>query len=200
MSTCGKITAGITHNCLDKLVQGLDDVAVLINIEDIDKDTSTFNSSNKFVLEQIVLKTASPALKGYKIEGYNFSKEHDTALVKRRFIDGWDHNFLFRIFDNNPDIKKFVNEAVDSRFVVIIKNKYNNKNATTAGNSVYEVLGWEHGLEIAEATRNPNDDETMGAWVLRATCDEANKEPYPPYTFFNTNLTTTDAAFAALYA
>jgi hypothetical protein len=198
MSTCGKITAGITHNCLDKLVQGLEDVAILINIEDIDKAASTFSSTNKLVIEQIVLKTASPALKGFKIEGYNFSNEHNTALVKRRFINGWDHNFLFRVFDNSPDVKKFVTDAVDSRFVVVMKNKYNNKNATTAGTTVYEVLGWEHGLEISEATRNPNDDETMGAWVLQGACDENNKEPYVPYTFFNTSLAVTTTAFNAL--
>jgi hypothetical protein len=197
MSTCGKISAGITHNCLDKLVSGLHDEVILINLDDIDKDNCTFDANNKLIITDLVLKTASPALAGYKIEGYNFSNEHDTALVKRRFIDGWDHNFLFRVFDNTPEVKKFVTEAVDSRFVAIIKNKYRNKNATTDGTTVFEVLGFEHGLEISEATRNVNDEETMGAWVLKATCDETNKEPYPPYTFFKTDLATTQTAFDA---
>jgi len=197
MSTCGKISAGITHNCLDKLVSGLHDEVILINLADIDKDSCVFDGSNKLIITDIVLETASPALSGYKIEGYNFSNEHDTALVKRRFIDGWDHNFLFRVFDNTPEVKKFVTEAVDSRFVAIIKNKYRNKNATTDGTTVFEVLGFEHGLEISEATRNVNDEETMGAWVLKATCDETNKEPYPPYTFFKTDLATTQTAFDA---
>ena len=197
MATCGKISAGITHNCLDKLVSGLHDEVILINLADIDKDSCTFDANNKLILTDLVLKTASPALAGYKIEGYNFSNEHDTALVKRRFIDGWDHNFLFRVFDNTPEVKKFVTEAVDSRFVAIIKNKYRNKNATTDGTTVFEVLGFEHGLEISEATRNVNDEETMGAWVLKATCDETNKEPYPPYTFFKTDLATTQTAFDA---
>ena len=197
MATCGKISAGITHNCLDKLVSGLHDEVILINLADIDKDSCTFDANNKLILTDLVLETASPALAGYKIEGYNFSNEHDTALVKRRFIDGWDHNFLFRVFDNTPAVKKFVTEAVDSRFVAIIKNKYRNKNATTDGTTVFEVLGFEHGLEISEATRNVNDEETMGAWVLKATCDETNKEPYPPYTFFKTDLATTQTAFDA---
>lgn len=197
MSTCGKITAGITHNCLDKLVSGLHDEMILINYDDIDFDSCNFNATNKLIVEDIVLKTASPALTGFKIEGYNLSNEHDTALVKRRFINGWDHNLLFRVFDNTPEVKQFVNEATDSRFIAIIKNKYRNKNATTDGTTVFEVLGWEHGLEISEATRNVNDEETMGAWVLRAACDETNKEPYPPYTYFKTSLTVTQAAFDA---
>ncbi len=197
MSTCGKITAGIVHNCLDKLVSGLHDEMILLNLDDIDKSASTFDATNKLILTDIVLKTASPTLSGFKIEGYNFSNEHNVALVKRRFINGWDHNLLFRVFDNTPEVKKFVEEATESRFVLIVKNQYNNKGATTAGTTVFEVLGWEHGLEISEATRDVNDEESMGAWVLQAACDEVNKEPYMPYTFFKEDLATTQAAFDA---
>jgi len=197
MSICGKITKGIVHNCLDKLVSGLHDEIILINHEDIDFDASTFDATNKMMLSDIVLKTASPALTGFKIEGYNFSNEANVALAKKRFISGWDHNFLFRVFDNNPEVKQFVVDAVDSRFVILAKNRYRNKNSTVDGTSVFEVYGWELGLEISEATRDLNDSETMGAWVLQAACDEENKEPYPPYTFFKTDLAATEAAFQA---
>jgi hypothetical protein len=197
MNICGKIASGITHNCLDTLVSGLKDEVIFLNYDDIDFDNCFFDNANKMILTDLVLKTASPALTGFKVEGYNFSNEHDTALVKRRFIDGWEHNLLFRIFDNTPEVKKWVTNAVGSRFVAVIKNQYNNKNATLPGTTVFEVLGFSQGLEITEATRNANDEESMGAWVLKAACDETNKEPYPPYTFFKTSLAVTQAAFDA---
>lgn len=199
MSTCDRITSSLSHNCDDKLAIGLKDILYLINIDDIDKDSCTFDASNSLLLTQIALNTASPALAAYSIEGFNFSNEHDTALVKRRFIDGWDHNLRFRVFDNTPEIKLWIKNAVGSRFVAIIKNTYNNKNATTPGTTVYEVLGWEYGLEISEATRNPNDEESAGAWILYAQCDETNKEPDPPLTLFvGGTLAATEAAIAAL--
>jgi len=200
MSTCGKIAAGITHNCTDKLVSGLHDEVIFINLDDIDKESCVFDSSNKMLLTDLVLASASPANTGFKLEGYNYSNEHDTALVKRRFIDGWDHNLTFRIFDNTPEVKEWVKNAVDSRFVAIIMNRYRNSNASTDGTTVFEVLGFHNGLEISEATRNANDEESMGAWVLKATCDEVNKEPYPPYTYFKTDYATTKAAFDAFVA
>lgn len=200
MSTCGKIGNDIAHNCLDKLVQGLEDVLVLINHDDLDLDSCTFDPTNRLICTNLVFKTASPALKGYKVEGYNMSNEHDTALAKKRFINGWEHNILWRIFDNTPEVKKYVADAADSRFVAVIKNKYNNRHAALPGTTVYEILGFTHGLEISEATRNPNDDETMGAWVLRGACDESNKEPDPPYTYFvGGTKAATDTAFEGLY-
>lgn len=198
MSTCTSITAGITRNCDDKMVTGLQDEVMLINIDDIDKDASTFDATNPLIVTAITLKTTSPAASGYKIEGINFSNEHNTALVKRRFINGWDHNLMFRVFDNTPDTKKFVKEAVDARFVAIIKNRYSNRNAATnAGVTIYEVLGWEYGLEITEATRDTMDEESSGGWVLQAACDETVKEPQLPYTFWVTDEATTELAFQA---
>ena len=198
MSTCTSITAGIARNCDDKMVTGLQDEVILINLDDIDKASSAFDATNDMTITSIVLKTTSPAAAGYKIEGINFSNEHNTALVKRRFINGWDHNLMFRVFDNTPAVKKFVKEAVDSRFVAIIKNRYNNRNASSdAGVTVYEVLGWEYGLEITEATRDVMDEESLGAWVLQAACDDTVKEPQAPFTFWDTDESTTETAFQA---
>lgn len=197
MSVCGKITAGITRNCLDKMVNGLEDELILINWVDVDREASEFDANNKMIITDIVLKTISPPASGFKIEGQNASNEHNTALVKRRFVNGWDQNLMFRVFDNTPEVKEILRDAEQSRFVAIIKNKYNNRNATTPGTTVFEVLGWEHGLELNEVTRNAGDEESAGGWVLTAGCDETLKEPYPPYTFFDTSLAVTQAKFDA---
>lgn len=184
--SCGKITSNIVHNCLDKLKSGIKDRLYLFNYDDVDKVASTFDPTNKFIITALVLKTVSPALSGYTVDGFNFSNEHDTALAKGKYIDNWDHNTLFRIFDNTPDIKKWINDLADSRVIAVIENCYSNKNASPAGTSVFEVLFWENGGEIAEATRNANDADMKGGWTIKLTCDETNKEPYPPYTLYYT--------------
>jgi hypothetical protein len=194
---CSKITASILENC-DSMVAGIKDVAYLINIDDIDKDSCTFDNDNPMLLTQLVLKTASPALKAFKVEGHNLSNEHKTSMVKKTFYKAWEHGFTFRIFDNIPDIKKWVQEAKDSRFAVIQENMYN-KLASPAGSTCFEVLGWDLGLEINAAERDANSDELMGGWLMTAGCHEKMKESKPPLAFFvGGSITLTRAAIAAL--
>ena len=199
MSDCTKITADILKNCHDPLLASISDVIYLINQDEIDYALSTINGSNPLILEDLILKSSSPSYTAFQLEGQNFSNDHDNALVKGKYMDGFDHNLMFRIFDNDPDVKLWIKNALGSRFVVIVKNKYDNKNKiTTPSDSVYEVLGWEFGLRISEITQNKSDVETKGAWIFKATCDDVNKEPNPPMTLYKTDLTTTEAIITAL--
>lgn len=197
--SCNRITSSIAHQCDDKLKLGLKDKIYIFNYDDVDKDSSTFDPTNKLICTTIALKSASPALSGYTLEGYNFSNEHDTALAKGKYVDNWDHNLRFRIFDNTPEVKAWINDATGSRFIIVIENTYSNANASPAGTTVFEILGWENGLEITEAVRNTTDEDLKGAWTLLAACDEVNKEPYPPYTlYYSGGEAATRAALEAL--
>ena len=182
------------------MVAGVKDKIWLINLEDIDKDSCVFKTGDELVLESIILNTASPAKTAFTLEGKNYSNDYDVALVKGKYNNAYDHNLMFRIFDNDPDVKNWVHNACNgAKFVIVVENNYNNKSKVgTPGDSVFEVLGWELGLEISEATRNTIDADTKGGWVLKATCDETNKEPLPPLTFFKTDLATTRGLLDAL--
>lgn len=193
---CNEIIACILKNC-ENLVQGVKDRAYFINYDHVDKDLSTFDPDNTLLLTQLVLKTVSPAAYAYCIEGYNMSNEHTVAMVKRRYQKVWDHNFIFRIFDNTPEDKLWIQSAVDSRFIVIIENNYNKDGE---GRTVFEVLGWDMGLEVNAAERNVNDEEMMGGWILTAGCSDTVKESLPPLTFFNTDIATTRGAISDLLA
>lgn len=197
MATCSKIAANILYNCAN-MVAGIKDIAYLINIDDIDKDSCAFDPANPLLLTQLVLKTASPALAAYQIEGHNYSNEHDTALAKGKYYNAWEHNFRFRIFDNTPDVKQWINNAVESRFVVIQENNYNSL-ISPVGNTVFEVLGWDFGLEIKEAVRVAADEELAGGWNLLAGCSDALKESKPPLAYFvGGTIAATRAAIASL--
>ncbi len=197
---CNQIIDCILKNC-EQLVPGIKDRAYFINLDSIDKDSCTFDPLNPLLLTQLVLKTTSPPSYAYCVEGYNFSNEHTVALVKKTYQKVWDHNFIFRIFDNTPEVKSWVKDAIDSRFVVIIENNYAKPDSVLGdGRTLFEVLGWDFGLEVNAAERNPNDEEMLGGWVITAGCSDKLKESLPPLTFFNTSIATTRSAIESLLA
>jgi len=198
---CNAISDCILKNCAN-LVPGIKDMAYFINYDAVDKDLSTFDPSNSLLCTQLVLKTVSPTAYAYCVEGYNFSNEHTVALVKKTYQKVWDHNFIFRLFDNTPETKLWIQNAVDSRFIVIIENNYNKDDGiTAAGRTVFEILGWDMGLELNAAERDVNSDELLGGWLLTAGCSDKIKESLPPLSYFvGGTIAATRAALASLLA
>jgi hypothetical protein len=197
MPSCSKIAAEILYGCAN-MVAGVKDLAYFINVDDIDKDSCTFDADNPLLLTSLVLKSASPAYAAFRVEGHNYSNEHDTSLVKKTYYNSWEHNFRFRIFDNTPEVKLWIKNAVESRFVIIQENNYSSS-ASPAGRTVFEVLGWDFGLEIKEAVRTAGDEELAGGWNLLAGCSETLKESKPPLALFvGGTLAATRAAIATL--
>lgn len=197
---CNQITNCILKNC-ENLVQGVKDKAYFINYDCVDKDLSEFDPDNPLLLTNLILKNTSPACYAYCVEGYNFSNEHSVAMVKKTYQKVWDHNFIFRIFDNTPEVKLWIQDAVDSRFIVIIENNYNKMDATLGnGRTVFEVLGWDQGLELNAAERNVNDEEMLGGWTLTAGTSDRIKESLPPLSLFVTDIATTRLAIESMLA
>lgn len=198
---CNAISECILKNCAN-LVPGIKDMAYFINYDCIDKDNSTFDPDNSLLCTQLVLKSTSPTCYAYCVEGYNFSNEHTVAMVKKTYQKVWDHNFVFRLFDNTPETKLWIQNAVDSRFIVIIENNYNKDDGILApGRTVFEILGWDQGLELNAAERDVNSDELLGGWLLTAGCSDKIKESLPPLSYFvGGTIATTRAALASLLA
>lgn len=198
---CNQIVDCILKNCAN-LVPGIKDKAYFINYDCVDKDLSSFDASNALLCTQLVLKTVSPPCYAYCVEGYNFSNEHKTSLVKKTYQKTWEHGFVFRIFDNTPEVKLWIENAKDSRFMIIIENNYNKDLAPlAAGRTVFEILGYDFGLELNAAERDANSDELLGGWLLTAGCHEKLKESLPPLAYFvGGTLTATRAALASMVA
>lgn len=198
---CNQIVDCILKNCAN-LVPGIKDKAYFINYDDVDKDLSAFDPSNSLLCTQLVLKTVSPPAYAYCVEGYNFSNEHKTTMVKKTYQKVWDQGFTFRIFDNTPETKLWVQNAVDSRFMIIQENNYNKDVAPmAAGRTVFEILGWDFGLELNAAERDANSDELLGGWLLTAGCSDKLKESLPPLAYFvGGTLIATRAALASMVA
>jgi len=198
---CNQIVDCVLKNCAN-LVPGIKDKAYFINYDYVDKDLCTFDTSNSLLCTQLVLKTISPPAYAYCVEGYNFSNEHKTAMVKKTYQKVWDHGFVFRIFDNTPETKLWIQNAAGSRFMIIIENNYNKNIAPlAAGRTVFEILGYDMGLELNAAERDANSDELLGGWLLTAGCSDKIKESLPPLAYFvGGTLAATRAALASMVA
>jgi hypothetical protein len=195
---CNEIVDCILKNCAN-LVPGVKDLAWFINFDHVDKVLSGFDPTNPLLLTQLVLKTVSPPACAYCVTGYNFSNEHKASMVKKTYQKVWDHGFIFRIFDNTPEVKLWIKNAQNSRFMIIIENNYNKDVAPiAAGRTVFEVLGYDFGLELNAAERDANSDEMLGGWLLTAGCADKLKESLPPLSYFVTSLTLTRAAIHSL--
>ena len=197
---CNQIVDCILKNCVN-LVPGIKDRAYFINYDCVDKDMSIFDPDNALLITQLALVDTSPECFAFCVEGYNFSNEHTVAMVKSKYQKVWDQNFIYRIFDNTPEVKLWIENAKDSRFMIVIENNYNKPDAVLGtGRTVFEILGWDFGLELNAAERNVNDEEMLGGWMLTAGCSDTLKESLPPLSYFDTDIATTRAALASMLA
>lgn len=200
---CNLIEDCILKNCAN-LVPGLKDRVYFINYECVDKVLSTFDPNNALLCTSLVLETLSPPCYAYCLEGYNFSNQHTVSMVKKTYQKAWEHNFIFRIFDNTPEDKLWIENAKDSRFMIIIENLYNKDlpdDGYAAGRTVYEILGWDFGLELNAVERDTDDDEMLGGYLLTAGCSDKLKESFLPRTYFvGGSLANTRLALDSLLA
>lgn len=193
---CFKISANVLKNCQD-IIPGIKDTAYLINIDDIDKDSCAFDADNSLLLTSLVLNSTSPVPTAYYIEGHNYSNTHSAEMVEKEFYNVWNHIFGFKIFDNTPDIKEWIDNISKSRFVIIQENVYNKDIVSPEGQTVFEVLGWDYGLKIKTCKRDANGE--FAGWDLSAQCNDKLMESKPPLAYFvGGTLSATRAAIASL--
>ena len=213
--SCGKLSMGVVGlDCNNPLVMGVKPNAIIINHDDIDIEKTVISVDG--LITSLVLKVdevedgsgtgnmIEVSRKGFLAQTLNDGISTNIAFAKGAYYNGWDQNFTLRLFDNTPDVKRFVDQLSKSRVVVIVENNHvkyaDPKNSEEKkGETVYEVYGFYTGLELNEATRDSTDADTKGGYVLTCGCDENSKEPTLPITFFNTDLTTTKQDLEKLY-
>lgn len=188
-TNCGNISANLAINCDTPLQAGTADRAIVINFDDI--ASVVRNGSNPQIIEDIILNSGASA---FQIDGKNNSIEPDDALVKQRYAEVFDHHVRMKGFDISPTGKKQLNSMVHGRFVVITENRFKG----ASGNAAFEVRGLGAGLVLTELTRNPNDQDTQGAFDLLFSTDEFSKETVLPNTLFITSYAASKAVVDAL--
>lgn len=190
MPICDNITAGIAYDCAYPPTGGVNDRLILLNYADIDGNV-TYDNTNPIIVTNITLTAPSV---GYEYEGVNNSNEPRSAMVKGRYVNGYDHEVRFKCFDNSPDAKLQLGKLDGALVVAIVQN--NRKGLD--GNSAFEIYGLETGLRLQELERILADAETQGAYNLLIRNDEISRPSSLPHTLWDTDYATTLALVNSL--
>lgn len=196
-NTCDSlISIGVSPNCDDPIVKGLEPNGVIINRQDLDFGSVTFNETRKNVVETLALKTGK---KGYPvfIPGNTPFTGTNTTLETGNFGNTFANNVGMVILDNGPDVcSKLIDGIANGEFVVILENKYKNLNKDSApGDSAFQIYGFYSGLKASTLENDKYSEDTNGGWnvVLAET-----GSPRSALFLFKTDYTTTKAAFDSL--
>ena len=194
MATCGEATVSFGFDCDTPLSGGTGNRAYIINFEDWKAATKGTLAGNRFVKTAITFAVATPATKAFYVDGKNNSNAPSFALVKQTYADVYDHTFNWLCFDLSNDSKEALFGMVGGKYVVVYENNFQG----TGGESAFEILGANAGLEFKTFTRDPLNNDNQGAYVISMATPDVGKEPDGPYSFFDTDYATTKAALEAL--
>jgi hypothetical protein len=182
VTVCGKISKDINKSCTYPLQAGVRDRAVIINFDDL---SSKVYGADNFTIEDLLLISGTTAI---QIEGKNNSIKPKSMMVSQLYENMFDHQLEIIGFDISPEIKADLNSAKNGRFIVVTENYFKGEN----GESAFEVYGLTTGLEITVIERDPNDQDTQGAFKI-TFFTKTNKEPNLPNPLFFTDYATSKA-------
>ncbi len=181
---CDAIDAGILYDCDNPPSGGANDRLILFNFDDMQNATITYNVSNPLLITNIVLASG---VTGYVFEGLNSSVEPRSGLVKGRYVNGYDHEITFKVFQNTPAIKATLNKLDGAKLVGLVQNNHRGED----GNSAFEIYGLETSIQLQELGRTVADAELQGAYNLVIRNNETSRPSTLPHTLFNTDFATT---------
>jgi hypothetical protein len=188
--TCGAIASGVNLNCEDPLVAGVVATFYIANKDDI--ASITYDGANPMLATDVTMKATKFF---YRYQGQLQSTEPNFAMVKGKYVNQFEHNVSFLIFNISPEVKQEVLNMKDGNFVCIVENNY----VSATGNTKYEIYGAGAGLKAESMERNPSDTENLGAFKIALKTQEYARESKPPVSLFDTDLATTDSLVLSLW-
>ncbi len=194
MADCtGKITANFVLDCDYLPIAGLTTNALLINYDDIDRTATTISGANRLLMTNLQLKAGKTA---YLFTGVKQTNSKNWALVpKDTNLDKVSHVFNGTVFNPSVENKLQVADmALGSKFVVVVEQLWKGEDNEDA----FEVLGYNVGLKLNEATNNSAENDNTILLVLGS--EEGYEEPTLPYNLLETDYATTKLAFDNLFA
>jgi len=194
MADCtGLITANFVLDCDFLPIAGLTTNALLINFDDIDRTATTISGVNRVLMTNLQLKAGKTA---YLFTGVKQTNSKNYALVpKDANVDKWTHGFNGTVFNPSVENKlQVANLGLGGKYVLVVEQLWKGEDNEDA----FEVLGYNTGLKLNEATNNSNENDNTIVLVLGS--EEGFEEPTLPYTLLETDYATTKLAFDNQFA
>lgn len=188
---CSKIKVGFEMAACGKpALAGTAPRVILLNYTDIDKAVSDMSATDENVIESIVLLAGA---KGYEVDTLPNATVGEDTINKGTYTSTHQQNLTVRIFKKSAAAKKFVNGLTNARVVAIVQNN----DRGVAGDTKYEVYGWDSGLELNDLTASTEMADNV-PYLFTLGSGSVAQEGSLPKSFFNTDEATTDAAVDAL--
>lgn len=185
------IAKDINFACNEFAVRGIEADGLIINRKDIDFSSTTFDTTNKNTIKTLVLKTGK---KAYEViqEGAAPFTGTQIALTVGTYRNTFQTTVSLVVLANDPAVcQDIIDGLANGTFVAILKNVHHG----SSGDAKYQVYGYAQGLKASEITNEKYSEDTDGGWLVNL--QEASA-PNSAMFFFNTDETTTDAAYEAL--
>lgn len=188
---CSKITVGFAMTACGKpALAGTAARVILLNYSDVDKALSEVNATNDNIIESIILQAGA---KGYEVDSLPNTTVGEDTLNVGTYNRTHQHNLTIRIFKKSEAAKTFVNGLTNARVVAIVQNN----DRGDAGDTKYEIYGWDSGLEMNDLTASTEMADNV-AYLFTLGSGTIAQEGSLPKSFFNTDEATTDTAVEAL--
>ena len=190
MGACDRVLAqSLIPDCDNPQEPGVNGVAYIINLADIDRDNCTLDSQNPSIIETLALKTGKKAYKVEQLGNQPFTGTN-TATEVGTYGNKKTKTVAFAILDHCPDITENVIDVLDrGSFAVIMENN----SLGSDGKGKYEIYGYVSGLHLTASNRELYGDAD-GGWIIEMQSTERKSGMF----IFNTDIATTDAMIAAL--
>lgn len=188
-TSCAQITDNILLDCAKRPAAGANDNLYLFNYDEL--ATLTRDNTNPNLIESFSLVSGAFI---YRFQGQNDSVEPRSALVEARYSKSYDHEVIFKLFDNTADLKDQIDRLAQGRVIAIVENNF----AGSDDETKFEIYGLTSGLLLREMERIVADAETQGAYNLTLRTSDFSKEPNLPATLFDTSIAVTRAFIQSL--
>jgi hypothetical protein len=185
---CSKISVGFTNaDCEATAISGTSSRVILISYSDINRGASTVENN---IISDLSLKTGA---KAYEVDSLPDATIGTDEINAGTYTNSHTHSVQVRIFKKSEAAKKFINGLTNALIIAIVENKDRGE----AGDTKYEVYGWESGLSISALTASTEVTDGV-AYDVTLSTNDSGRENSLPKSFFKTSEDATDAAIESL--
>ncbi len=150
-TACAGLTENVLNNCEKPITGGANDRIWLVNKSDI--ASTTPDPNNPYLITSITLNSGAYL---YRYEGQNNSVDLRAALVRQRYTTVYDHEVIFKVFDNTPEIKRQLGYLGQGVVVAIVESNFKGSD----DDSAFELYGLDAGLILNANESNKSSNKS----------------------------------------
>lgn len=197
MGVCDEILKkDIVPSCDDPVVPGYEQEGVIMNRDEIDFSLTTFNATQKNVIETLAMKSSKKAYK-VVVPGKTPYTGSKTSLATGTYRNTFTNLLQLVVLDHGPEVcSDIIDGLANGSYVVVLENKYKAlQKEASPGNAAFQVYGYYQGLTATTLENDKYSEDTEGGWLVNL---EETKCPKSALFYFKTDYDTTKTALETL--